>query len=485
MKREVLRIQNLTLRELEEKKLDGFCLHVNEGELIHLLGISNAGKTMLYQYFTGRILPEEGFAQYQNKRYEREIFGGMKDMVCIGENSSLIEGLSIAENICIITGRRKMKQLIHKKALNYRVNLLLNQYAKGLKAEMKISSLDTVRRHEVELLRVMENEIPLIYIDDAFKNYGQDDLRHIGEIMQALRERGTAIIYATRRNDSISRWADRKVVMRNGRNVKTFYREDYQESLCRKWLTGSSQPETFTRQTYRQKELVFSGLIEEGKTYLHQCSIEVHKGEIVGLYDMNNRANYEFTNTILGKVPVKSGQFYLNGKRYIPYSLEKAIKSGIGYIPREHKGSSVVESMTFSENLLLPIMLKMSVLKIFKNMRVNKYLEREYLKLCSIDERERNLKMKEMDSYQKANVEFRKWILARPCLLICEEICEELDIQMRNIIYSALNEMAENGTAVCIASSNMDELKKICDTVYVMNTVNPVSRVKTVNKYQK
>lgn len=486
MKRELLVMQNLTISSVGQKHLDGFHLRINEGEFIHILGTSNAGKTMLYHYFVGDVIPKSGVVKYRGQVYgPGEAFGGTKEVICIRENSSLIEGLSIAENICVITGKRKIKFLINKKTMNFRIDLLLKQYARELKADMKIQSLTLRQRHIVELLRAMENEIPLIFIDDAFRNYGIQDMSEIQRILQVLKEKGITILYASRKNDCISQWAERKIIMRHGRNVKTFYKEDYDERQCRRWLTGTDRIAVFVRQKVKTEEVCFMAENIKGESYISNCTMEIHQGEIVGFYDMNNRANYELADMILGKKQIEDGRMQFDKKEYQPEKLEDALVAHIGYIPREHIGSGIVETMTFAENLMLPIMSKMSVFSIFRNNRVYRYLEKEYLHVCGVEAKNRKIKMSELNSYQRVSVVFHKWILTRPKMIVCEEICEELDIEMRRITYSAVSELAGNGTAVIIVSQNLGELVSICDTVYVMNTWQQGVRNEEIKIYKR
>lgn len=471
MKKELLLIYNLTIQEQNGKRLNQFHFWMPEGELVHILGISNAGKTTLYRYLAGELASKSGFVRYQGIEYSAgKLFDGFKNLICIGEKSSLIDELSVAENICIITGKRKVKGVIHRRNMNYRVNLLLGQYAKEIHADQQVKNLSTVQRHIVELLRAIENEIPLVYIDDAFNNYGQEDMQRILQLICVLQEKGISIIYASRKNDLISQKADRKIIMRHGKNVKTFYKEDYDEKLCRKWLIGRPKLEGFERKKYMREEVIFSCKNIFGNQFIKAQSLQIHKGEVLGLYDMNNKANYEFLDIITGKNVAKRGEMYLDGQKYYPQSLEEAVRKGIGYVPMRNTGSSVVESMTFAENLMLPIMLKTSMFHFIKNKRIEKYLGKEYQKYCGISAIQQRQKMSKLDVYQRTSVEFYKWVLTRPKVLVCEEVCEELDIQMRNIVYEALEHLAENGTAVVIISQNIGELKKICDRVCVMNS---------------
>ena len=368
--------------------------------------------------------------------------------------------------------------------MNYRVNLLLQQYAPELSPDMLVNELSLVQRHIIELLRAIENEAKFVFIDDAFSSHGQMGVLRILELLRVLKERNIAIIYASRKRDQLTQLAERVIILRQGRSVKTFYSDNYNEELCRKWLVGNPVLTGFQRKTYKTNQVVLRAGNLTGPSYISDFNLEVHRGEVVGLYDMNNSANMEVTDMLMGNRRAEQGRMLLNGKHYAPLTIDDSIAFNVGYVPKDRDRSGVVGTMSFAENLLLPIMLKMSLFSIFKNERVNRYLEKEYLEEMGIREQDKDKEVSSFDSYVKTNVIFHKWILSKPALLICEEICEETDITMRNIIYKALEELAKNKSAVLITSSNLGELKVICDTIYVMNSYGSGERVKEIQKFE-
>lgn len=484
MKTEILNMQNVYLGDLPQRySLKNFHMKIYQGEMVNLLGISGSGKTALYSYLIDNETLREGKVTYKNQTWKsREKFSAIGDVVCLGQKSTLIPGLSIAENLCIVTGRRKVKGFINKKSLNYRTNMLLKQYAPGLTADMRVDELTLVQRHMVELLRAIENEAGLIYIDDVFSSYGQMGMHTIEELLLRIKEKNISVIYAARRKDQLSLLSDRIIILRQGENVKTFYREDYADDLCQKWLIGNPIITSFERKICRTDEVILKIRDLTGPQYISGLNAEIHRGEITGFYDMNNSANLEAAHILIGETAPILGYMYLNGKPYIPEKIDDAIAHNVGYIPRERTDSGVVGSMSFAENLLLPIMLKMSLFSFFKNERVSRFLEKEYLEEMGIQEQDKDKEVSMFDTYVKTNVVFRKWILAKPDLLVCEDICEETDITMRNIIYRSLEELALNKAAILITSQNLAELDSICDTIYIMNSYCDGERVKEIRK---
>jgi ABC-type sugar transport system ATPase subunit len=469
-KKEILCMHNVCLGT-SENYLKDFRLRVCKGELIELLGITGAGKTALYRYLTGNEVLKKGSVVFQGRLYHpTERFEDTKEVICVGEQSSLLPGLSVAENICIITQKRKVSRIINRKAINYRVNLLLKQYVRGVEPDALAGSLTLPERHLVEMLRAVENEVELIYLDDIFGTYGQIDMLRVTHFMEALKEKGITVISAKRGKSVFESLTDRAIVLRDGQNVKTFYKVDYKEETFQEWMSGRTDQGIYQRHSSIQKEVVFQARNISCKSYIDQFSMKVHKGEIVGFYDMNNYANIEVIRILTGEVELLQGSMELNGKNYRPKSMEDVIKHNAGYISTMHNGSGLVDALGFAENLMLPVMLKMSLYGFLMNKRVNNYLQKEYLDLIGVDKENQYGRVSRYDIYTKTKIILYKWILAKPDLLICREICDEADVKLRNIIFEALAQMAEDGTAIVLSSHNIGELKSICDTIYLMNS---------------
>lgn len=477
MKEELLSMQGVFAYHTSSQ-LHDFHIKIYKGEIIELLGVSGSGKTALYEYLCAKIPADRGTVAFDGMTMgEGAVFRGTRDVICIGEKSTLVPGLSIAENLAVITGKRKFKGVIRIKQLNYRINLLLQQHAKEIKAEQQASELTVVQRHVVELLRAIENEVKLVYIDDIFSAYGKADMQRMEYMIGLLKENGITVVIAQRGRPEFPNLTDRLIVMRNGENVRTFYREDYDQQECQKWMVGNSVIERDPRVSCMKRDLIFQIKDVSGETYLPKTSIVIRKGELVGLYDMNNYANIELAEMIIGERPLASGYMQFRGKNYFPEGIDSAIHKGIGYFPANRKDCGVVETLDYADNLHLSIMLKMSRFGIFENPRVRKFLAREYKDKVNLKHNGTNW---QYDLYSKTSIMFQKWILSRPDLLICEDILDDLDTKMQKIVYDALGELTENGCAVIVTSQKLGELKAICDTIHIMNSFEKEKKVSEI-----
>ncbi len=471
MKKEILRMQDVCLGDYEPYGLTDFHFHICEGEMVNILGLSGAGKTLIYEYFMGHILLKKGKVVCNDEAScVGEYFRSIVDVVCIGKDSTLIPGLSVAENIFIITGKRKIKGLVRMKNIYYRARILLGQYAPELLPHTLIRELTPAQKRIVELIRAIENEAKLVVIDDVFQGYGQNELLRVTELLRTLKEKGIAILYESHEMDFTRVLADKALVLRKGKNVRTFFVDDYNEEFCRRLLIGNEDPPLFEREGVSTDRVALLARGLSGEWYVREQNLTVHAGEIVGLYDLNNQKNMELLQMLIGESPIREGTLYLNGKKYEPRNLDYAIKNNIGYIPCNRKTDGLVGSMSFIDNLCLPVLKKSSRLKIFRNRKVPKFLGKEYMEKLGIPYEEKATKVRYFDEYIQNRILLTRWILFHPTIMVCMEPCGNVDMIMRDIIFQAFAEMARSGSAILIASQNMNELKTICDTIYVLNS---------------
>lgn len=461
--------------------LTDFCFHICQGEMVELFGISGAGKTAIYNYFMGHEPLKAGRVTFGGRIYDPpERFQDTKDVVCVSRKSSLINALTIAENLCIITGRRKMRGFINRRQMNYRVNLLLQQFLPQLRAEMRADALTLAQKHMVELLRAMENEAKLVYMDDIMSGYSQSELEQMRLLLAELTRRDMAIICARHGRKTFSGLTSRVLVLSRGVNVRTFYEPDFDLQEFNQWLLGSAMVLQPRRASYRTAEVIFSADGLTGKTYVTNFSMEICRGEVVGFYDMNNNANVEAARLFVGREIVASGRMRFMGRDYGPRRVAEAIDAGVGYIPWYHEASGVVETMGFSENILLPVMKRMSYLGIFRNRKAEAFLKKEYMAQMDIPEGAEDVRAGLLGIYARQQIIMKKWLLRHPDLLVCEELTEDNDMKMRAIIAKGIEELASAGVAVVITAHDMTDLMNLCDTIYIMDSFGNDRRVERV-----
>lgn len=469
MKKEILRMQEVCVGRYELGGLDHFRFRMKEGELVGLYGYSGAGKTVLYDYFVGDIPLKSGKVVFDGKICPVGMrFPYVQQVLCLGRSSTLIPGLSVAENIFVINGKRKGWNLVWKPNIYYRARILLSQYAPQLSPHTLARELTMGQMRLVELLRAIENEVKLVVIDDSFQGLGQSDMQVLVDILQVLKKRKVAILYETLEIKLNNGIMDKIVLLRKGKHIRTFYEEDFDETFCRKLLLGNETLPVFKKKpVYTTKERFRMDVTRIGKRW-ERTTLTVREGEIVGLYDMDNRNNIELLQMVLGEKHLPEVELFLEGKRYIPENTQQALDHRIGFLPRNMHEAPLVDTMDFRDNLSLPVLSRQSW-RIMQNRKISRLMGSEYGQLLGISPEHMQEPVKNFDFYIRSNIYLARWVLFRPKLLVCMEPWADTDLILKDIMFRAFSEMTKRGTAILIASRNMNELRSICDSIYILN----------------
>ena len=472
MRKEILRMQEVCAGRYEPGGLSHFQLHMKEGEMVGLYGYSGAGKTVLYEYFMGDIPLKSGKVVFDGRICpEGGRFPYAQLVLCLGSGSTLIPGLSVAENIFVINGKRKGWNLVWRPNIYYRARMLLGQYAPQLSPHTLARELTPAQMRLVELLRAIENEVKLVVIDDSFQGFGQSDMQILTDILAVLKKRRVAILFETLEIKLNYGIMDRIVLLRKGKNVRTFYEEDFDDTYCRKLLLGNEVLPSFQKHsafTQRQRLQMRFG------AYVAGCrgndeGLTAREGEILGLYDMDNRRNVELLEQLLGAEPFEGEEILLDGEPYEPKGLEDALDHKIGYMLERMREISLVGTMDFADNLSLPILSRRWWRLFFRNRQVSEVLGAEYREQLQIPEEQLHTQVKYFDNYTRMGIFLQRWILFQPRLMVCIEPWANADMVMKDMIFRAFAEMTRGGTTILIASRNMNELRSICDSIYVLH----------------
>ena len=468
LKKELLRMRQVYIAGIGHRGLNHFGFHMNEGEIVYILGYNGAGKTTLYDYFNGKLPLESGKIEFDGQICPvGESFPYASKVVCLGKHSTLIPGLSVAENIFIINRKRKAWNLVSMSNVMYRAKLLLSQYAPELSPKTLVRNLSPADRRIVELLRAIENEAKMVFLDDVLQGFGQSDLGRIRRVLWDLKNKNIGVICASHEATIQPFHPDRVVAMRKGTIVRCYYEQDYTEQRVRNLLLGRKFEPAFQKKSYYTDEIVFSMYHRDADR--QEPYIYAKKGEIVGVFDKDNHKNVYLLQMILGKVSSDEYEMFLKNEPYTPENFNEAIKNHIGYMAEGTRDVPLVDTMNFGENLSLPVLQRIRHQKPLHVRKMIEVLNKEYGPKFKIPEKRWQDKTDCLDAYTRVCIFMECMLLFQPKMMICIEPWVGGDLTFQDMIMHNLMRMAKQGTAVLIASQNMNELRSICDSIYVVS----------------
>lgn len=471
MKSEILRMEHISKGSADIKILNDFKLNIYKGEILGLTGLSGTGKTTISNILSGLEKADEGKIYFNenmiqiNERINQNNYG----VFCIYHNMKLVPKLSVAENIFVIRKNSFTKIILNNKAIINQTILLLKEVDLTISPDTKSENLSIAEQHLVELAKAIVERANLIIIDDIIDSYTLREKKKFKEVIKKLKNKGMSFLIQSHKGEELFDIADRIVVLRDGRNIKTLYRGEYNKEKILSLLLGKDFIEQ-ARNLNKKKEfqvLNVENLYSE--KLLNNVSFKTYKGEILGILDMENKGNIEISDILMGKKKYSSGSIFLNGEKIQMNNIRQAIKNGIGFILKDSINNGIFLNMNISDNLVFLKYKNMSNRFLKLNKKVNKFLFREYKEELDINNEYKDINVKAIDIYTLQKIIFTKWIIKKPYLLIIINPYFMADIVTKEIVNSYLDKITINGTSVIIISSDLSEVSSICDRILVLS----------------
>lgn len=477
----------LEMREITKvfpgvKVLENVNLKVRKGEIHALVGENGAGKSTLMNILSG-VYPYGtygGSILFEGRECE---FKGIKDseragIAIIHQELALVPSLSIGENIFLGNERAK-KWFIDWNQTNVQAVKLMKKV--GLKENplTLVKDIGVGKQQLVEIAKALAKNVKLLILDEPTAALNEEDSENLLKLLLELKKEGITSILISHKLNEVLEVADSITILRDGRVVETIskHKDDVSEDRIIKGMVGRELTNRFPERVPKIGEVIFEVKnwtvyhpLIEGKKVIKDVSIEVRRGEIVGIYGLMGSGRTEFAMSVFGRSYGKniSGKIIKNGRELVINSVRQAIENGLAYVTEDRKSAGLILMDDIKRNISLA-----SLDSISKNMVVDEnreiYVAEEYrrklnIKCSSVLQRTGNL-----SGGNQQKVLLSKWIFSRPDILILDEPTRGIDVGAKYEIYKIINGLADEGKAVILISSELPEILGMCDRVYVMN----------------
>lgn len=455
------------------RALAGAELELFAGEVHGLLGANGAGKSTLSRVVSGHVRRDRGQITWRgaplDARSPREAIAA--GIVMVMQETSLAPDLSVLENIFLPELARPGR--LNHGALKQRARSILGSLGQEavLPLDLEVSYLSIAQRQLVEIAKALAVDASLIIFDEPTASLSPGEVERLFDVMARLRAAGHALVFVSHRLEEVFAVTDRVTVMREGRTVAqsvptaTLTQSDLVRLMVgqdlaraqgrRATTTGGSAPVLEVRHL-------------RAPPMVRDVSFMLHEGEILGLGGLVGAGRSETLETIFGLRPPAAGEIRLRGRPFTPRRPVAAIRAGIGFVPEDRRGQSIVPDFSVRENLLLG---HLSAHRGFglgyraRDRRVADLLRQ--LDLPS--ERLLDANMLNFSGGMQQKIIIARWLMLDPRVLLLDEPTKGVDIGTRTSIYAMLREVADRGAAVLVVSSDFEELLSLCGRVVVIS----------------
>ena len=450
--------------------LDHVDLEVRKGEVHALMGENGAGKSTLMKVLTGIYKKDSGTITYEGKEVEFHNTREAQDagVVIVHQELNMLGHLTVAQNIFI--GREFKKGIrIDDKKMNEEAKKLFERMHIDIDPTETMSRLTVGKQQMCEIAKAISHEAKVIIFDEPSAALTEAEIEELFKIIRDLRAQGLGIVYISHRMDEIKVITDRVTVMRDGAYVGTLITKDSTKDDIINMMVGRviyEDPKTKNMTPPGAPVVLKVEHLNAGKM-VQDVSFELHKGEVLGFSGLMGAGRTETMRALFGADPIDSGDIYVNGKKVTIKSPQDAVKNGIGYLSEDRKRFGIVVQKTVAENTTMADLDEFSNGP-FINKKKEKEVAEKFVKSLATKTPSVDQLVVNLSGGNQQKVVIAKWLTRNCDILIFDEPTRGIDVGAKNEIYKLMNQLAAEGKAIIMVSSEMTEILRMSDRIVVM-----------------
>lgn len=450
--------------------LKGVNFQLRSGEVHALMGENGAGKSTLVKVFCGIHKRDEGDIVLYGKPVNFSSIKESQDagVSMIHQELNMMNHLTVAQNIYI--GREPMsKGLIDDKKMEEDAAELFARIGVKIDPAATLGTLTVGKQQMVEIAKAVSRNAKILILDEPTAALTQLEVEELFKIMRDLQTKGIGMIYISHRMDEIKRISDRITVMRDGEYVGTVDTAGVTKDEIINMMIGRvvyEDPKTHSEVPEGAEVVLEVKNLCSGKA-IRDVSFTLRKGEILGFSGLMGAGRTEVARAIFGADPYDSGEIYVKGERVNIKTPSDAVKHSIGYLSEDRKRYGLMLFKSVAENTAIASMdryIKGGLINDGKlKQEAVEYNAKLRTKTPSIDQLLKNL-----SGGNQQKVIIARWLIQDCDILIFDEPTRGIDVGAKSEIYSLMNELAKQGKAIIMISSELVEILRMSDRVLVM-----------------
>jgi ABC-type sugar transport system ATPase subunit len=466
----VLRLENVSKSFPGVQALRGVQFDVRAGEVHALLGENGAGKSTLIKIVSGVYRPDSGRIVLDGRPVELASPHDAQraGIATIYQELLLFPELTVAENIFMgHPPRRAWGGIDWRAAAAGAREILASLDIHDLDVQAPVGALSVGNRQRVEIAKALSQKARILIMDEPTAALTQADVERLFAIVRRLRERGVGVVYISHRMAEVFELADRVTVLRDGACVGTRDAAQTNEGELIAMMVGRTIDQLFPKSevpigapVLEVEDLSLRGVLEG-------VSLAVRAGEIVGLAGLVGSGRSELAQTIFGITPATSGTIRVAGKRVRIDSAAAATGLGIAYVPEDRATQGLIRPMRIRENLSLAVLGALAR-RWFIDRAAEMRLAEDAMRRFSIRAPGPEQIVGKLSGGNQQKVVLGKWLATRPRVLIMDEPTRGIDVGAKAEIHRLMTELAGQGLAILMISSELPEVLGMSDRVLVM-----------------
>lgn len=458
-------------------------LSVGAGEIHALLGENGAGKSTLLKalagaqpqtrgeiWFNGEMLrPDDSPVERQNK-----------GIITIYQEFNLLPNMTVAENMFLGREPRRHNLVVDAKAVNNEAQVILSYLQLNIAPTTAVARLSVAQQQMVEIARALTLNAKLIIMDEPSAALSDSEVESLHRVVRELKGRGVSIIYVTHRLHEVFQLCDRFTVFQDGRytgsgDVAGTNVEQIIRLMVGRNVVFNRRDSSLTHHEDKPIRLSIKGLSREKPPLdpqgiaLKDVSFHVHAGEVLGIAGLVGAGRTEIARCLFGADKFTTGSFELDGKPYQPRDPMHALDQGIALVPEDRKKEGAVLGLSIRDNMSLSSLSSLLTWRYFVSPRKEDALIAAYRQALQIKMVNPEQEVRKLSGGNQQKVILARCMALNPRVLIVDEPTRGIDVGTKSEVHQVLFDMASQGVAVIVISSDLPEILAVSDRIITLS----------------
>ena len=466
----ILRLENITKTFPGTLALDRVRFELDKGEVHALVGENGAGKSTLIKIISGIHHADSGEIYLDGKPVSitTPLVAQQHGIAAIYQEPTIFSDLSVAENVFM--GHQEYNPISRR--INWRkvyeeTEQLFKSLGMDLNPRITVKNLSTAKQQMVEIVKALSAKSRILIMDEPTSALTLHEVEELFDIIRRLKESGTSIIFISHRLEESFEIADKVTVLRDGHYIDTRNISDTTVDGVVKMMVGRTLSDMFPKADVEIGETILKveGLTRENQFY--DISFELRKGEILGFSGLVGAGRTELARAIFGLEKPDSGKIFVNGKEVHISNPVKALDYGIAYLPEDRQTQGLVLPMNITQNITLPILSQFTKLSWINRKKEIKEAKK-YADTLNIRAPGLWQKVMQLSGGNQQRVVLAKWLATNPKILMLDEPTRGIDVGAKASVHEFMSELASQGMAIALISSELPEVLGMSDKIIVM-----------------
>lgn len=465
----VLRLEGIVKTFPGVRALDGVSFDVLPGEVHALMGENGAGKSTLMKVLGGIYQPDEGRIVVGDEPVvmTSPLQAKSKGIVFIHQELSLANELSVAENVYLGELPRKGLGRVDWAKLYAQTNAILSKLKVGFNAKTRVGDLSIANQQMVEIARALTVDAKAVIFDEPTASLTDAEKVVLFDVISDLQAQGVGIIYISHRMEEIFKITDRISVLRDGQYRGTLVTAETNEDEVTQAMIGRKLDLSRNASHHELGDVAIEVRGLSCGDLFQDVSFEVREGEVLGFYGLVGAGRTEIAETLFGLREPTAGKILVKGEEVDIHSPTDAIARGISLVPEDRKGQGLVLSMSCRDNMTLPQV---------EDLKAGPFVA-EGAEIAIFDKYRDSLDIRtpgwrqevgNLSGGNQQKIVIGKWLSMHPSVLIVDEPTRGIDVGSKAVIHELIRDLAAQGYAVIVISSEMPEVLHVSDRIAAM-----------------